>query len=152
MGASLRTGQISLPASGLKKTIDHASENAPWPGLLIAVRNHFGREIRFTYDAQSRIVEVLPPGAVSGTGAGSQSSPIRYAYAEAASLGAGVPAQSQLTSVTWQDGTVRRYHYEDARFAQALSGISDEAGVRYASYTYDAQGRVLRNELNRPGT
>ncbi len=119
---------------------------APWPGLLVAVRNHFGREIKFSYDAQSRIVEVLPPGAVSGTGAGSAASPIRYAYAEAASLGAGVPAQSQLTSVTWQDGTLRRYHYEDPRFAQALSGITDEAGVRYATYTYDAQGRVLRNE------
>lgn len=88
---------------------------APAPGLLISVKNHFGREMRFTYDAQGRMAELLPPGAVSGSGAGAATSPIRYNYAEAASLGAGVPTQNQLTSVTWQDGNTRRYHYEDSR-------------------------------------
>jgi len=32
------------------------------------------------------------------------------------------------------------------RWPQALSGITDEAGVRYASYTYDALGHVMRSE------
>ena len=114
--------------------------------MLIALRNHFGREIRFTYDAQSRIAEVLPPGAVSGTGAGSATSPIRYTYDEAASLGPGVPVRGQLSSVSWQDGAVRRYHYEDARWPQALTGITDEAGVRYATYSYNDLGRVERSE------
>jgi YD repeat-containing protein len=68
-------------------------------------------------------------------------------YNEPASLGAGVPAQSQLTSIVWQDGSVRRYHHEDARWPQAVTGITDEAGVRYGSYAYDAQGRVTRSEL-----
>lgn len=118
---------------------------APAPGLLISVRNAFGREIRFTYDAASRIAEVLPPGAVSGAAAGA-SSPIRYNYEEAASRGTTVPALGQLTSVTWQDGAVRRYHYEDGRWPQALTGITDEAGVRYATYAYDSNGRVVRTE------
>ena len=111
-------------------------------GQLTSVRNQFGRELRFTYDTKGRLAELLPPGAIAGTAAGAATSPIRYAYAEAASLGAGVAPKDQLSSVTWQDGGVRRYHYEDSRFAQALTGITDEAGVRYATYSYDAQGRV----------
>jgi uncharacterized protein RhaS with RHS repeats len=75
--------------------------------------------------------------------AGGATSPIRYAYDEAASLGAGVPAQGQLSSVTWQDGSVRRYHHERsdvwyiANGPQLLTGITDEAGVRYATWVYD---------------
>ena len=51
-------------------------------------------------------------------------------YDEPASLGAGVPAQSQLTSVIWQDGSIKRYHYEDGRWPKPMTGITDEAGVR----------------------
>jgi YD repeat-containing protein len=134
---------------------------APRAGLLISVKNHFGRELRFTYDTQGRMVELLPPGAVSGTGAGSSTSPIRYSYDEAASLGPGVPAQGQLSSVTWQDGSVRRYHHERtdnwyiANGPQLLTGITDEAGVRYATWAYDGiqpydwkprGARVVRSE------
>jgi YD repeat-containing protein len=121
---------------------------APRPGLLISVKNHFARELKFTYDAQGRIAEVLPPGTIAGQTAGSAISPIRYVYDEAASLGAGVPAQSQLSSIVWQDGSVRRYHHEDGRWLQAVTGITDEAGVRYGTYAYDAQGRVTRSELS----
>jgi uncharacterized protein RhaS with RHS repeats len=49
--------------------------------------------------------------------------------------------------VTWQDGTVRTYRHEDSRFAAHVSGITDEAGVRYSTYTYDASGRVAYSEL-----
>jgi hypothetical protein len=110
-------------------------------GQLISVRNHFGRELQLVYDAQGRISQLLPPGAIKDLGAGSPASPIRYSYDEAASLGA-TPTQSQLTSVTWQDGSTRRYHYEDPRFSQALTGETDELGVRQTTRRYDAQGRV----------
>jgi YD repeat-containing protein len=36
---------------------------------------------------------------------------------------------------------------EDARWPQAVTGITDEAGVRYGTFAYDAQGRVTRSEL-----
>jgi YD repeat-containing protein len=88
-------------------------------GLLKSVKNQFGRELKFTYDAQGRLAELLPPSAISGQPAGSAISPIRYAYNEPASLGAGVPAQSQLTSIVWQDGSTRRWHHEDAPAAQS---------------------------------
>ncbi|WP_119392177.1 RHS repeat-associated core domain-containing protein [Taklimakanibacter lacteus] len=35
------------------------------------------------------------------------------------------------------------YHYENPNFLHALTGITDERGVRYATWTYDNRGRVL---------
>ena len=121
---------------------------APRPGLLISVKNHFGRELKFTYDAAGQIVELLPPGALSGQPAGSAVSPIRYIYNEGTSFGAGVIALGQLTSIVWQDGATRRYTYEDARWRKIITGLIDEAGVRYGTYAYDDQGRVTRSELS----
>lgn len=118
---------------------------APRPGLLISVRNHFGRELRFTYDTASRLAELLPPGAVSGTAPGSAASPVRYLHNETAGLGAGVPALGQLTSAVWQDGAVRRYHYENAQFPQWLTGRTDELGVRIGTYTYNTSGQLERS-------
>lgn len=116
--------------------------NAASPGQLTAVTNQFGRQLKLVYDSAGRLSQLVPPGAVQDAGPGSASSPIRYAYEELGSIGPGVPSAKQLTSVTWQDGAVKRYHYEDARFPNALSGLTDEMGVRVASYAYDTTGRV----------
>jgi len=118
---------------------------APRAGLLVSVRNHFGRELRFTYDAAGRLAELLPPGAVSGTAPGSAASPIRYVHNEPAGLGSGVPALNQPTSVVWQDGHVRRYHYENTQFPQWLTGRTDELGVRIGTYTYNTSGQLVRS-------
>ncbi|WP_234413398.1 RHS repeat-associated core domain-containing protein [Stenotrophomonas sp. ZAC14D2_NAIMI4_7] len=54
----------------------------------------------------------------------------------------GYAAGGQLTSATYADGGVRTYHYEDARFASHLTGITAEDSRRYSWYGYDAKGRV----------
>jgi YD repeat-containing protein len=41
------------------------------------------------------------------------------------------------------DNPVRAYHYEDATFANALTGITDENGNRFATWAYDSQGRTV---------
>lgn len=51
-----------------------------------------------------------------------------------------------LTSVTYPDGSSKTYHYENASLPQALTGITDENGSRFATYTYDAQGRATSSE------
>ena len=40
------------------------------------------------------------------------------------------------------DGKSRTYHYEDSRFPRALTGITNERGIRYVTWTYDDQGRA----------
>ena len=51
-------------------------------------------------------------------------------------------AAGNLEYVDNPDGTTKRYHYEDTRFPHALTGITDERGIRYATYGYDDQGRA----------
>lgn len=51
-------------------------------------------------------------------------------------------ANSNLVSVTWPDGNVHRYVYEDSRFKNAITGELDETGTRVATWLYDAQGRA----------
>ena len=42
--------------------------------------------------------------------------------------------------------TTRTYHYEDKQDAHNLTGITDERGVRYASWAYDDQDRAISSE------
>jgi YD repeat-containing protein len=53
---------------------------------------------------------------------------------------------ANLSSVTYPDASIRTYHYEESStaFANALTGITDENGVRFATWSYlepDAGGR-----------
>ncbi len=95
--------------------------------LLSQVKATSGRNLTFAYDAQGRIAGVTAPdGAITG-----------YAYNTA----------GMLSKVTWPDNATRQYVYEDTRFPTALTGVIDEAGVRYATYAYDDQGRAITSEL-----
>jgi YD repeat-containing protein len=54
-----------------------------------------------------------------------------------------------LTGATYSQGGKqwsRQYLYEDAAYPAALTGITDERGVRYATWHYDAQGRAISSE------
>ena len=95
--------------------------------LLSQVKAASGRSLAFSHDAQGRISSITAPdGAIT-----------KYAY----------NANGMLTTVTWPDNTTRQYVYEDTRFPTALTGVIDEAGVRYATYAYDDQGRAITSEL-----
>jgi YD repeat-containing protein len=52
--------------------------------------------------------------------------------------------EDRLIKVTI-DGASREYHYEDTRFPRALTSITNENGVRYATWTYDDKGRANSN-------
>lgn len=51
-----------------------------------------------------------------------------------------------LSAVTYPDGSQRKYHYENPTFRGALTGITDEKGVRFATYAYDSAGRATSTE------
>lgn len=99
---------------------------APYAGLLIDVTDSFGQKIRFTYDAKGRI----------STMADASGSLYKYDYDNG----------DNLLSVTYPDSSVRKYLYEDTTFPNALSGIIDENGTRFASWSYDARGRAISSE------
>jgi YD repeat-containing protein len=99
---------------------------APSQNFLLQIRNALGKILSFAYDARGRIVSAtLPDGATVG-----------YSY----------DGIGMLNTVTYPDGTKRQYHYENAQFRWALTGITDEKGVRFATYAYDSVGRATSTE------
>jgi YD repeat-containing protein len=117
--------------SGLTQTLAYSDAStpitvAPAAGLLLRVTDPFGHQLNFTYDSSNRIATLTDPaGGV-----------YHYAY----------DANNNLVAVTYPDGASKTYHYENAAFPHALTGITDENGSRYATYTYDAQGRAVSTE------
>ena len=99
---------------------------------LITVTDDTGRELDFTYDGSGRIETLTDPaGGV-------------YTY--------GYDSSGNLVSVTYPDSKTRTYHYNESAYTgganlpHALTGITDENGVRYATYTYDTTGRAIVTE------
>jgi YD repeat-containing protein len=117
--------------TGLTQTLIYSDAStpatvAPAAGLLLRVTDTFGHQLNFTYDAHSRLSTLTDPaGGV-----------YRYGYS----------ANNNLVSVTYPDGASKTYHYENTSFPHALTGITDENGHRFATYTYDAQGRGISTE------
>ena len=110
------------------------------PGFLIRVTDPAGRSLQYGYDATGRVVKVIDPaGGV-----------YLYAYS-------GTALTDNLTAVKYPDGKIRTYLYGEVAnvsatpaagvsYTHALTGILDENGTRFASWTYDAQGRVTSSE------
>lgn len=94
-------------------------------GRIASVTHSFGYQIAFNYDINDRLASISVPGG--GT--------ISYAY-----------DPPRLTGVTYPDSRSKTYHYEDSFLWQALTGITDESSVRYATYTYDSSNRVSAEE------
>ena len=126
-GATTGNGGFVLDASGSPTT-------TPLPkGILLRVVDNFGRTLTVGYDSLSRIVKVTDPaGGVFHYG---YSASTRYA---------------NLTSVTYPDGHQRQYRYNEATetggasLPYALTGIVDENGKRFATYSYESSGRAIQ--------
>jgi RHS repeat-associated protein len=106
---------------------------APGPGYLISVTDPFQRAIGLTYDASGHLATVASPdGQV-----------INYAY----------DASGNLATASYPDGKQRTYLYNEpsrvggAQVPGLLTGIIDENQARYVSYSYDANGKAIANEL-----
>ncbi|MDH6169445.1 RHS repeat-associated protein [Variovorax boronicumulans] len=52
----------------------------------------------------------------------------------------------RLTAAVYSLGVNKNYVYEAASFPQFLTGVIDESGGRFATFTYDSQGRATRTE------
>lgn len=100
-------------------------------GLLIRASDHFGRVLAFGYDITSRITKLTDPGG----------GVYRFVY-----------VAGKLTSITFPDSVTRTYLYNEpphtggADLPDALSGIVDENGDRFATFQYDAQQRAITTE------
>lgn len=51
-----------------------------------------------------------------------------------------------ISKATYADNSTKIYLYEDNWLTQALTGITDERGLRYATWKYDHLGRAISSE------
>ncbi|MCG3201215.1 MAG: Protein RhsD [Gammaproteobacteria bacterium] len=107
--------------AGVTQTLSYDGQ-----GRLAVVTDAFGRTLRFGYDAQGRLASLTDPGG--GV----------YAY--------DYDSGNNLTQVTYPDSRNVRYLYENAAFPHALTGIVDETGSRFATYSYDSNGLAISSE------
>lgn len=108
---------------GLTETLTYTD------GLLNRVTDSFGRTLSFGYDTARRIVSLNDPDGRM------------YQY--------GYDSSNNLISVQYPDGATRQYLYNEPEqtggtsLPHALTGIIDENGSRYATFSYDAQSRAI---------
>lgn len=102
-------------------------------GYLTQVTDHDGNSLSFEY------VGGMLSGVSDGDGA-----TYRYEY----------DANRNLTAVIFPDETPgndadnprKIYHYEDTNFPNHLTGITDENGDRFGTYSYAVDGKVIYSE------
>jgi RHS repeat-associated protein len=103
--------------------------------------DNLDRRIEFTYDTSNGLPTRIKE-AVFWTGSDSHFK-IVYGY-----------TNDILTTVTrfaksgssWQQLDQTTYHYEKPAFKDLLTGITDARGIRYASWSYDEDGRPTSSE------
>jgi YD repeat-containing protein len=101
-------------------------------GLLTAVTDQFNRSAQFGYET---------PGGVANPRVNLITEP------DGTPIAVGYDGTQNLSALTWVDGSLRTFVYEDANHPWALTGIVDEGGQRYSTYGYDANGRARSTEL-----
>jgi RHS repeat-associated protein len=92
-------------------------------GQLVQATNAFARSLLLAYNASGQLGQVtLPDGKL-----------INYTFG----------SNGAIQSVGYPDNTTKQYLYELPAFPQALTGITNEANQRYATFSYDALGRAV---------
>ncbi|MDR1275855.1 MAG: DUF6531 domain-containing protein, partial [Candidatus Accumulibacter sp.] len=100
-------------------------------GKLATVADHTGRTLTLAYNAQGLVTSIT-----DGT-----NTLVAYTY----------DTESNLTSAAYPDGTTRQYSYTSKTVGSKvepalLTGITDENGVLYASWTYGPDARALSSQ------
>ena len=106
--------------AGLTQTLSYTA------GKLSSVTDPYGRTLTIACDSYERIQSIVTP---SGT--------ISYTY--------GSDMRANLVTVTYPGPATRTYHYEFIPVSK-LTGITDENGERFSTYTYDSSGRADGSE------
>ncbi len=126
-----RQGQTTLLRYDLPSSEGGDDDNV----TLDTVTDFTGDTLSFEYDSLNRIVGMIDPDGQSYT----------YEYSTANNLTKVIfPDQTPLVP---SDNPFKTYHYENTSFSDFLTGISDENGDRFVTWTFDTSGRATSSEL-----
>ena len=100
--------------------------------VLTSVTDGLGRMLHFEHDDDGHLVQIVQPDGHT----------VQYSY----------DSDDNLVAVDYGNAQIKRYTYHEAGLANAdqrnlLTGIISEDGQRYASFSYDIQGRPVSSML-----
>ena len=95
-------------------------------GQLAGISNGFGLSLALAYSAGNLATVTTSDARVTS-----------FSY----------DGSGRLSTVAYPNGKSRSFLYENATYTQALTGIVDETGGRFATFAYDDQGRAISSEL-----
>jgi len=132
-------GQLTSSADKKGNTLTYTYSTAtgaaaPAAGYLTQVTDNMGRSIGFTY--------VLPTGGV----AASDGLISTVTTPDGRTMSAAYDGNKNLTALTWPDGKVRTFQYENTGLPWALTGKTDENNVRLSTWAYDTEGRAISSD------
>ena len=141
--------RLAKTANGWSLVTDRdETETYDTNGRLISFANRAGLKQNFAYDGQGRLISATDPfGRALTFFYVSPSVPLiaqvrtpdgLFAYA--------YDANKRLISVTYPDSTKRQYVYENPAYPNFLTGVIDENGNRFATWSYDATGRATTSQ------
>lgn len=107
--------------AGLTQTLQYNAANA-----LSSVTDAFGRQLKFTYTTAGLLNVITDPNGGNYT----------YTF----------DGHGNLSTVSYPDSHTRQYAYENTAYPAGLTGILDENGNRFATWSYDAIGRTITSE------
>lgn len=99
---------------------------------LTSVHDSYNRSLMFSYNTDGTLASIATPDGTN----------IAYGYV-------GSIATKAVSSVTFPTlpPTTLSYVYDDSDFPNLLTGVLDESGNRYETWTYDSYGRGLTSQL-----
>jgi len=121
-------------------------------GRLYRIDRFAGDTVSIAFDDRNRIARVVHSSGRSiqfeyAGGVGPGESDLAHIQDQDGPLVTyGYDEQHRLVSATYRDGSARHYLYEHPNYSYALTGIEDETGTRYATYTYNADGLAISSE------
>lgn len=138
--------RLTLNSSGsgwVLQAADASLETYDALGRLQLYQATSGPQLHFQHDQQGRVQQI--------TDSGGRQLLLSYDNGRLAQLAFDTleityqyDSQGRLAGVN-QEGMTRHYHYEHA-IPHLLTGITDERGARYATWSYDTEGRALSSE------
>jgi YD repeat-containing protein len=142
------TGAIGGPLTGWQLTLaDDTVETYLVGGQLSTVTSRAGLVTTLSYDANSNVTRVTGPfGHVMSFAYDANNHVTSMTAPDGGVYAYTYDTNNNLTSVTYPDGKVKQYVYENTAFPNALTGIVDENGVRFATFAYDTQGRAVSTQ------
>ena len=132
-----------------------ATENYSLTGQLESITTTNGLSTQYHYASNNKVASVVGPWGHTITLTYNNDDLITTATDSLGNTWAYTyDANQNLISVTYPDADpqdqsnnpVKTYHYENTSFPHHLTGITDERGDRYATYTYDSSGLAIGTE------